>query len=160
MATMDLYSKRDANKTVKTRWGAIVFDANGKASHPIPVTDLPKLNELGWATDPEAVRAAELADLQAREAAERDAKSAPRSLTKRIISSAHHRSVTMKCRWGAVAFDADGFAEVDMPDSDLSKLGELGLTLMSPPPLVWVGPPPPPGEPPVDMNKTGSGKKK
>ena len=141
MSMIKLHSKRDANKTVKTRWGAVTFGADGTAEHNIPDADVALLNQLNWTADPDAIREAAHAALKAAE----DAKTAPAvDPTHVSVIVAHDKSggKTVKTRWGAIVFDKDGVAEVKMPEADMALVAQLGWSVVASDAAVPSEPPP------------------
>lgn len=54
--TVQLYSAQNAGKTVKSRFGAVAFDAQGGAALEVTVGDLGMLDQLQWLTPEDRVK--------------------------------------------------------------------------------------------------------
>lgn len=132
MSTQTVYSPQSAGKTVKTRWGNATFDARGKASIDIPDADLDLFSQLGWFTDPEAAREAEMKALKEREAAKAAASVPPTgSLAEVTVQCAKSAGQTVKSRWGTVSFGTDGITVLKLPEDDISLLAQLGWQVLA-----------------------------
>lgn len=128
MSMQTVYSTKNAGKIVKTRWGDVRFDIDGKGQINIPDSDVELLTQLNWHTDPTAARAAALADLKERAAVSKPVTTD--SQIEIIVQSTAHANKTVKTRWGLVSFDSDGSATFKLPEADIPLIPQLRWTII------------------------------